>query len=86
MRDETSGRAEQQGDGQPENERELREHSAGASGARADSADDARPEGGVGGTSDAGTAGDDAAESAALRRGLSDDKTRGRTPSAGDEG
>jgi hypothetical protein len=44
-----------------------------------------QPESAMGGTSDAGTAGDDAAESAALRRGLPDDRTQwtGQTPGAG---
>jgi hypothetical protein len=49
------------------------------------------PESGMGGTSDAGTAADDAAEAAALHRGLSDDRTQRsvQTPGAGtsaDEG
>ena len=38
---------------------------------------DVLPESGMGGTSDAGTAADDAAEAAALRRGLPGDATRG---------
>ena len=52
---------------------------------RDDSADDTRPESGMGGTSDAGGAADDAAEAAAFRRGLPDDATRGvnTTPGAG---
>jgi hypothetical protein len=44
-----------------------------------------QPESGMGGTSDAGTAADDAAEAAALHRGLPDDRTQrsGQTPGAG---
>ena len=44
-----------------------------------------QPESGMGGTSDAGTAADDAAEAAALHRGLPDDRTErtGQTPGAG---
>jgi hypothetical protein len=50
-----------------------------------------QPESGMGGTSDAGTAADDAAEAAALHRGLADDRTQRnvQTPGAGtsaDEG
>src|SRR5919202_6576610 len=43
-----------------------------------------QPESGMGGTSDAGTAADDAAEAAALNRGLPDDRTQraGLTPGA----
>ncbi len=61
--------AEQQGDGQPENLRELQDRSGGA--AQSD-----RAEGGMGGTSDAGSAADAAAEDAAFDRGLPDDRTR----------
>ncbi len=60
--------AEQQGDGQPENLRELQDRSGGA--AQAD-----RVESGMGGTSDAGSAADAAAEDAAFDRGLPDDRT-----------
>lgn len=61
--------AEQQGDGQPENARELQDPSSVA--AQAD-----RVESGMGGTSDAGSAADSAAEDAAFDRGLPDDRTR----------
>lgn len=61
--------AEQQGDGQPENLRELQDPSGGA--ARTD-----EPESGMGGTSDAGTAADAALEDALFDRGLPDDRTR----------
>lgn len=61
-------RAEQQGDGQPENVRELQDPSGGA--ARAD-----RIESGMGGTSDAGSAADAATEDALFDRGLPDDRT-----------
>ena len=52
---------------------------------RDEDAGDDRPESGMGGTSDAGGAADDAAEAAAFRRGLPDDATQGAnmTPGAG---
>jgi hypothetical protein len=76
-------RAEQQGDGQPENERELRDP---AGGSALDAAgqpgggggeDTTLPESGMGGTSDAGSAADDAIEAANYERGLPTDRTRG---------
>ena len=88
MADREHSRAEQQGDGQPENIRELEDASGG--GAMGDQgrgrySDAELPESGMGGTSDAGTAADDAAEAAALGRGLPDDRTQGisQTPGAG---
>lgn len=65
-------RAQQQGDGQPENVRELQDTSGGA--ARADRAEHGTP--GMGGTSDAGSAADAALEDALFDRGLPDDRTR----------
>lgn len=61
--------AEQQGDGQPENARELQDASSG-------SAQTDQMESGMGGTSDAGTAADSATEDALFDRGLPDDRTR----------
>jgi len=73
--------AEQQGDGQPENQRELEDPSGGAAmrgrpAATDRSAAGASNAGGGGGTSDAGTAADDAAASSAYRRGPPGDLTR----------
>jgi len=91
MADERDTRAEQQGDGQPENQRELDDPSSGAALSRRPRAggdagdrvrDDARRDGGKGGTSDAGPAADDAARAAAYRRGLSDDLARRATRSS----
>ena len=97
MADERDTRAEQQGDGQPENQRELDDLSSGAALSRRPRAgagdgagegtgdgvrDDTRRDGGKGGTSDAGTAADDAARAAAHRRGLSDDLARRATRSS----
>ena len=79
MAEQERGWAEQQGDGQPENEQELADRSGGsAMDVRGEGREDdaTLPESGMGGTSDAGTAADDAAEAAAYRRGLPDDKTR----------
>ena len=44
-----------------------------------------QPESGMGGTSDAGTAADDAAEAAALHRGLPDDRTQRTVQTPGAE-
>lgn len=68
-------RAEQQGDGQPENVRELQDTSGGAARA-ARAARDERGTAGMGGTSDAGSAADEATEDALFDRGLPDDRTR----------
>jgi len=86
MADERDTRAEQQGDGQPENQHELDDPSSGAalSGRpRAGAGDGARGDvrrdggtGGTGGTSDAGPAADDAGPAAAFRHARSDDLTR----------
>jgi hypothetical protein len=53
--------------------------------ARGGGTDDVRPESAMGGTSDAGSAADDAAEAAAFHRGLPDDATQAvpKTPGAG---
>lgn len=76
-------RPEQQGDGQPENLEELEDSGGGTAipelertSRRAREQPDTPPESAMGGTSDAGTAADDAAEAAALRRGLPNDKTK----------
>jgi hypothetical protein len=80
MDEQERGPASQQGDGQPENIEELesatrtdevRERGRGASPNTDRTATEM--EGAMGGTSDAGTAADDAAEAAAMRRGLEDD-------------
>jgi hypothetical protein len=79
MADERRERAIQQADGQPENTEDLQGASdAGpaSQGGREGRRDANLPESAMGGTSDAGTAADDAAEAATLRRGLPDDKTR----------
>jgi hypothetical protein len=80
MRRDEHTRAEQQGDGQPENERELEDRGSGAAmsarGGAAGSPAPEPPESGMGGTSDAGTAADDAAEAAAYNRGLPNDLTQ----------
>jgi len=74
-------RAEQQGDGQPENLRELEDSSGGAARRARNEADGGElPEGGMGGTSDAGSAADDAAEAAAYGRGTSHDITQPPAP------
>jgi len=77
-------RPEQQGDGQPENIRELtdddgRDHrERGRRSAEQGPGANELPESGMGGTSDAGTAADEAAESANFGIGTKHDRTRGR--------
>ena len=76
-----SPRAEPQGDGQPENPRELEDTSGGAAMRARNEADGGElPEGGMGGTSAAGSAADDAAEAAAYGRGTSHDITQPPAP------
>jgi hypothetical protein len=75
MAERDRGGAEQQGDGQPENIQELQDSSGGAAMSRR-GRDAELPDSGMGGTSDAGSAADDAAEAAAQRRGPPDDLTQ----------
>lgn len=85
MADERDTRAEQQGDGQPENQRELDDPSSGAALSGRPRAGDgtgdgvrgaARRDGAKGGTSNASAAAHDAVPAAAVRRAQSDDLAR----------
>jgi hypothetical protein len=70
-------RAERQGDDRPEHRKELEDPTGGdAMRTRADESDDELPESGMGGTSDAGSAADDAAEAAAYGIGTKHDLTK----------